>query len=154
SGAITITLSNTGGGTLTISSHGVTSLSTNPNDFAKISGGNCSTTTGSAHVRSPATRPALKPTSTCTRAGLYRFYTNVGTIQTTHTGPSTFLPVASPPPASILFPYTTLFRSSGAITITLSNTGGGTLTISSHGVTSLSTNPNDFSKISGGNCST
>ena len=135
----TVTLSNTGGSALTISSLALTG--TNPSDFAQTNtcgssvaaGANCSLTV------------SFKPTASGTRTAAVTLSDNAtGSPQTvTLTGTGTAA-AASLSPTSVTFANQAVGATSTAQTITLSNTGSSALTISS--LTLTGTNPGDFTQ--------
>ena len=140
-----ITLSNTGNAALTISS--VTIGGTNPGDFA-IYANNCgsSLATTSTCTISVTFTPATAASFTATLSVTDNATGSPQTVALTGTGT---VPIAGLSPSTVPFSNTPVGTTATAQNITLSNTGGAPLTISS--VTIGGTNPSDFA-ISANNC--
>src|ERR1700716_3316897 len=63
-------------------------------------------------------------------------------------------PISSPTPASVDFGSVQMGMSSDPVTVTLLNSGGGSLSFWRLGIASSSANPRDFSVVPGGTCTT
>jgi hypothetical protein len=140
SAAQTLTLTNQGIGVLTISS--ITLTGANAADFSKTTTCGASLASGSRCTVSVTFRPAAAGARS---AGL-AIATNDSaspTIAVTLTGTGT-IPVAGISPASLTFANQAVSTTSSGQTITLSNTGLASLTITS--VSSAGTNAGDFLK--------
>jgi len=145
SAAQPVTLNNTGGAMLTISSISITG--TNSGDFAQTN--NCGTS-----VAAGATctiNVTFTPTAPGTRAGTLTIADNASgsphTAGLTGTGAG---PGVSLSPPSVTFASQAVGTTSAAQPVTLSNTGGATLTIS--GISITGTNSGDFAQTN--NCGT
>jgi ASPM-SPD-2-Hydin domain-containing protein/centrosomal CEP192-like protein/HYDIN/CFA65/VesB family protein len=147
SAAQAVTLSNTGTGTLTISS--VSIGGADPHDFAQTNNCGSSLAAGS----NCALNVTFTPSATGTRsANLAVSDNSAGSPQTTSlmgTGLSTN-PVASLSPTSLTFTSQNVGTTSAAQSLTLSNSGGAALSISS--ITITGTNATDFAQTN--NCGT
>jgi hypothetical protein len=148
SAAQTLTLSNSGNASLSISS--ITVTGTNTADFAKTTTCSALLAAGSTCTISVTFTPASAASFT---AAITVTDNATGSPQTTSlsgTGTPAPTPQAVLTPSTLSFPNTTVGTTSAAQTLTLSNPGTATLSIS--GVTVTSANTSDFAETS--NCST
>lgn len=147
SSPVTVTISNTGTATLTLSSPFFTISGTNPADFSN-SGGTCSN--GGTVVASSSCTMLLvfSPSAVGARSGLLTINGNAtGTANLTGTG--TGSPTVGFSPTSLSFGNQSLQIPSSPQNVTLTNTGTSPLTISS--ITLTGANIGDYS-ISSNNC--
>jgi len=142
-------LSNTGNATLNISK--ITIGGSNPTDFAIATGTDACGATLAASAScsiyvtfNPAAAQAYAATLTVTDNAT----PNTQSASLTGTGTTTAAPIAKLT-ASVLFPSTTVGKTSSALTATLSNTGNATLNISN--ISIAGTNPTDFAITTGTN---
>jgi hypothetical protein len=152
----TVTLTNTGGTALNITSISLTG--TNPGDFGQTN--NCGTSVAAgANCTISVT---FTPSATGARSASVSIADEaVGSPQTaglTGTGTTSGPPVAALAPASLTFATQVVGTKSGALPVTLTNTGGTTLSITA--INLAGTNPGDFGQtntcgtnvISGASC--
>jgi archaellum component FlaF (FlaF/FlaG flagellin family) len=153
---VDVTLSNDAGGTLSLSRFGVASSSANPSDFWVAPGGTCSTATPLAPGESCTVRVRFNPTDTGARSGKLSFWVNTptGRVDAQLTGTGLAAPQPALTPDAVDFGTADLGTVSDPVDVTLSNTGGGTLSFWRFGIASSSANPTDFSVVPGGTCST
>jgi len=163
SGPLTLTLTNTGDGTLAFA--GVPGASDAADafcdgsclitgDFAVL-GGTCNFTNLTPGASCTLT-VTFTPSQTGSRAGVLTLatFTSNGestvmeTVQLSGTGAAVAAPSATLTP-SLAFPSTTAATTSSALAATLSNTGNATLNIT--GITIAGTNPTDFALTTGAN---
>ena len=147
-----MTLTNSGAGTLQFTAFGITSASVNQSDFVMLSGGTCAVTASLANGQSCTTLVRFKPTATGSRSGLLRFWVNnaAGRIDVALSGnglPGS-LPDASASPVSVDFGALSVGTAGSPVTVTLTNSGAGTLLFAAFGITSASVNQADFVMLS------
>src|SRR5207249_3632829 len=112
SSAATVTLTNTGGVTLTLSSVVITAASVNQADFQIVAGGTCSNSSTLAPGQSCTTLARFKPTATGARIVLLRFWVTTTAAFT--------LPAALPISTSVAGPAVSVSPSSvdfGSVTV-------------------------------------
>jgi hypothetical protein len=153
---VTVTLTNSGAGTLLFAAFGITSASVNQSDFVLLSGGSCAVTASLASGQSCTTLVRFKPTATGSRSGLLRFWANTAAgridVALSGNGLPGSLPDASASPVSVDYGSLALGTTGSPVTVTLTNSGAGTLQFAAFGITSASVNPSDFVMVSGGTC--
>jgi sugar lactone lactonase YvrE len=132
-----VTLSNTGGATLNITS--LTIIGANPGDFTQTS--TCGTTLAAGATCSVSL--VFKPTAAGARAATLSVATSVGTPTAALSGTgTTAAATVTISPTSFAFPSQTVGTSSSVQPFTVTNTGTSTLTFNSYGFTG--TNASDF----------
>ena len=152
--AQSITLSNTGGAPLNLTSIAITG--TNSGDFVQTNTCGASVAAGG----SCSINATFTPTATGARSAVVTIFDNVtGSPQTVGLTGTGVAPAASVAPTSITFSNTSVGTSTAAQSITLSNTGGAPLNLTSIAITG--TNSGDFAQTNtcgtsvaaGANCS-
>lgn len=142
----TVTISNTGSGTLTLSS--LAAAGANSGDF--VLGGSCAAGLSLAAGRSCALNASFAPTATGSRSATVTIVSNASngdqTVSLTGTGVSSGTPSAAASPVSLSFGSIAVGAVSGAQIVTVTNTGSAALVLS--GVT---LGGSDFA-IAGGDC--
>jgi phospholipase C len=137
-----VTLTNSGSATLTISS--ITITGANPGDYSETRTCGTSVAAGANCTISVT----FKPTATGTRTASVSVADNAPgspqTVSLTGTGGTGGGPVVTLSPTSLTFPMQVVGTPSAAQVVTLTNSGGSTLSISSISLTG--TNPGDFSQ--------
>jgi trimeric autotransporter adhesin len=148
SAQMSVTLSNTGNATLNIT--GITIAGANPSDFAIGTGGNaCGSTLGAGDICyiyvtfTPASAASF--TATVQVSDNASGSPQTSTLTGTGTAPPT--PAVTLAPNPVTFASQTIGVTSAATTVTLTNSGNATLTISSISITG--TNPTDFASTAG-----
>jgi preprotein translocase subunit Sec61beta len=152
----TVTLTNSGAGTLSLSRFGIASSSANPTDFGVVAGGTCSLSVSLANGESCTVLVRFKPTvATGQRSGLLSFWDNspAGRVNIPLAGTAAPPPVSSVSATSLDFGSAQLGTSSDPAAVTLTNSGAGSLSLSRFGIASSSANPTDFGVVAGGTCS-
>jgi hypothetical protein len=151
---VTVTLTDSGAGSLALSRFGIASSSVNPSDFAVVAGGTCSLSLALANGESCTVLVRFRPTATGLRSGLLSFWDNTiaGRINVALTGTALPASESSLSPASVDFGSVQVGSSGGPATVTLTNSGAGSLSFWRFGIASSSTNPRDFSVVTGGTC--
>jgi phosphodiesterase/alkaline phosphatase D-like protein len=143
SAAQNVTLSNTGGSTLTISSIAIAGA--NPGDFAQTNTCGTSVAAGANCTISVTFTPTVAAARTATLSISDNAAGSPQTVSLSGTGTGTGTPpVAGLSPTSVVFANQQVNTTSAAQNVTLSNTGGSTLTISSIAITGA--NPGDFAQ--------
>ncbi len=148
-----MTLTNTGTASLTIATVVIDPTSTNPSDFAIVSGAGTTCTAGaivSSTAGSNTCTVALTftPGAAGARSAALKFTDNsndaTGTVQSVSlTGTGQAPPTATPSPASVPFANQRVGTTSTTTTVTIANNGDATLAIASI-VLDASGNPSDF----------
>ena len=151
---VSVTLTNSGAGTLSFWRFGIASSSANASDFSVVDGGTCTLSSPLASGESCTVLVRFRPTADGPRNCLLSFWDNTpaGRIDTALTGLALPGPVSSLSPASVDFGTVRLGDSSDPVTITLSNSGGGSLSFWRFGIASSSVNAGDFSIVPEGTC--
>ncbi|HWX09513.1 MAG TPA: choice-of-anchor D domain-containing protein [Gaiellaceae bacterium] len=151
---VTVTLTNSGAGTLSFWRYGIASSSANPADFAVVAGGTCTLASTLAGGESCTVLVRFRPTATGARTGLLSFWDNTAAGRTNVALAGTGLPVAAAAlaPDSVDFGPVQLGTSSDLTTVTLSSSGGGILSFWRYGIASSSPNAGDFAVVPGGTC--
>jgi hypothetical protein len=146
SNATAVTVTNNGPGALTISSIAITG--TNPGDFAQTN--NCPISPATLAVSASCTvNVSFSPASASARSASITITDNgASSPQTVSLSGTGVQPVVTLSPATVVFGNQTLNTASAATPVTVTNSGPGTLTISSVAITG--TNPGDFSQTN--NC--
>lgn len=142
SAAQTVTVSNSGGGTLTLTS---LTISNGGKAVEFTRGGTCAAGTGLTGAQTCTLTFTFKPAAQGVRSGSLALVSNGGnaTIALSGTGGSgSSAPVLSASLTSLGFGNITLGSSSATQTVTISNSGGGTLTLGA--LTPGGANPGDF----------
>lgn len=136
----TITVTNTGGGTLTLAS--LTPGGANPGDFVRT--GTCANATNLAAAQSCTVIYQFTPTTTGARSATLAVVSNGGnaTVSVDGAGVVAGGPVLSLSSASLSFGTVMVFQSSAPQTITATNTGTGTLMLSA--LAAGGSNPGEF----------
>jgi NaMN:DMB phosphoribosyltransferase len=153
----TVTLTNSGAGTLRIAAFGINAASVNQADFVLLAGGTCSVASALAAGQSCTALVRFKPTAEGSRSGILRFWVNTaaGRLDVALAGTAT--PGSLPNPlasvASVDFGAVAVGQTSDPATVTVTNAGPGTLEFASFGITAASVNQSDFVLLSGGTCS-
>ena len=142
SAASTVTLSNTGNASLTISS--ITIGGANPSDFAKTTTCGSTLAAGSNCTISITFTPASAASYAATLSVADSATGSPQTTALTGTGTAAAAPVAALSPNPVAFASQTSGTTSTATAVTLSNTGNAPLTITS--ITIGGTNPTDFAE--------
>jgi hypothetical protein len=155
SDVVDVTLSNTGGGTLSMSRFGIASSSANPRDFWVAPGGTCSISAPLAAGESCTVRVRFNPVAAGARSGLLSFWVNTPAGRINASLDGTALPAPQPAlaPGAVDFGTVQVGSVSSVTDVTLSNTGGGPLSFWRFGIASSSANPRDFWVAPGGTCS-
>jgi phospholipase C len=152
----TVTLTNSGGATLSIT--GVSIAGTDPADFAQTNTCGSSVGPGANCTISVTFRPAAAGTRTASVSIADNAPGSPQTVSLTGTGTSGGGPAVTLSPTSLTFAEQTVGTSSAAQTVTLTNSGTATLTITSFTVTGADagdftqTNNCGTSVAAGGNC--
>ncbi|HLW99911.1 MAG TPA: choice-of-anchor D domain-containing protein [Candidatus Acidoferrales bacterium] len=154
SGSQSVTLTNTGNAALTITSIGVTGA--NSGDFAQTN--NCGSSVG-ANNGNCTINVTFTPTAAGARGAAVTITDNAAgspqTVSLTGTGLAPGTPGANLSPASLTFASQTISSTSAAQTVTLSNSGSATLTITGIAASGDFGQSNNCgsSLAAGGNCS-
>jgi archaellum component FlaF (FlaF/FlaG flagellin family) len=151
---VDVTLSNTGGGTLSVSRLGIASSSVNPKDFWVAPGGTCVVGSSLAAGESCTVRVRFNPVETGALSAKLSFWVNTptGRADAQLSGTGLAGPEATLTPAAVDFGNVALGSSSDPVDVTLSNTGAGTLSFWRFGIADSSVNASDFSVVPGGTC--
>ncbi len=136
----TVTLTNTGGGTLTLGT--LTQAGANPGDFTRT--GSCASGTNLTAAQSCTVIYQFTPATTGARSASLAVASNGGstTLNLSGTGIVAGGPVLSMSATSLGFGSVLLGSASATQTVTVSNTGSGTLTLST--LAAGGANPGDF----------
>jgi hypothetical protein len=155
SDVVDVTLSNAGGGSLTMSRFGIASSSANPRDFWVAPGGTCSILTPLPAGDTCTVRVRFNPVAAGPRSGLLSFWVNTaaGRINAPLAGTALAAPQPALTPDALDFGTVQVGSASSVADVTLSNTGGGPLSFWRLGIASSSANPRDFWVAPGGTCS-
>jgi HYDIN/CFA65/VesB family protein len=155
SGTATVTLTNSGTGSLSFWRFGIATSSVNPADFSVVAGGTCDVSQPLASGESCTVLVRFKPTAAGPRTGLLSFWDN--TLADRHdaalTGTASAAPATSASSSGVDFGASPVGTSSAAVTVTITNSGSGTLSLWRIGIASSSVNPRDFAVVAGGTCS-
>jgi len=142
SSAQMLTLSNTGNAALAIS--GITLGGANPTDFAETNTCGTSVAAGASCTISVTFTPGSAASFTATVSVADNATGSPQTASLSGTGTAPAAPVASLSPTTVSFGNVVTGVTSGAQTVTLSNTGNAVLNLS--GITIGGTNPSDFAE--------
>jgi Pro-kumamolisin, activation domain/Abnormal spindle-like microcephaly-assoc'd, ASPM-SPD-2-Hydin len=138
-----VTLKNTGSGTLTINSSGITITGTGASSFTKTT--TCGTTVAAG--ASCTISVSFKPATGGTLAATLNVADNAtGSPQTVALSGTVPPPIATLAPRAIAFTATTVGTTSAAKVVTLKNTGGSPLTINAGGIKITGTNASSFAE--------
>jgi hypothetical protein len=151
---VTVELTNSGAGSLSISRFGIASSSLNPRDFGVVAGGTCSLSVPLGSGESCTVLVRFKPTSAGPRSGLLSFWDNTSVGRTNVALAGIALPASesSLSPDSVDFGQVQLGLSSDPVTVELTNSGAGILSFWRFGIATSSVNPTDFGVVAGGTC--
>ena len=151
-----VTLSNTSGGTLSLSRFGIASSSVNAADFWVAPGGTCSISVPLAAGDSCTVRVRFNPVEEGALSAKLSFWVNTtaGRLDVPLTGTASAAPQPVLTPDAVDFGDLDLGGASAPVEVTLANAGGGTLSFWRFGIASSSVNASDFAVVSGGTCST
>ena len=142
SAAQTVTLSNPGSGTLTIT--GISLAGMNPGDFAQTNTCGSSLAAAASCIISVTFTPASAASFSATVSVADNATGSPQTAALSGTGVAPAAPQAVLSPTSLSYPNQTTGTTSAAQTVTLSNPGNATLTIT--GISLAGTNPGDFAQ--------
>ncbi len=151
---VPVTITNSGAGTLSFWRFGIASSSSNSGDFYVLPGGTCTLSSALAGGESCTVLVRFRPTAEGERDAILSFWDNTpaGRINALLTGVASPPPVSSLDPASVDFGSLVLGTSTDPMTITVTNTGAGTLSFWRFGIASSSANASDFAIVPGGSC--
>jgi len=151
---VTVTLTNSGAGSLWFWRFGIASSSADPTDFSVVAGGTCALSLTLGNGESCTVLVRFKPTATGLRSGLLSFWDNTpaGRHDTALSGMAPAGPASSTSPANVDFGSLPVGAPSDPATVTITNSGNGRLSFWRIGIASSSANPTDFAVVTGGTC--